>query len=452
MIQRKGLCAGSGKRGYYNMMPKDSYIHALSAKGIHSNKCFASNPVYKTVKYNQIKPIDDGTLVYDGKMYGSKDDLKYMPDKVRLVKLDAKNEMKNYIISGTGFLYQYDVKARNEQEAIEKADKDLKGALTKHMETGGDIDVTQVKKTKDGWKNVLDAKGKVWDNIVCSKCGRTFQGIKGYHTICTKCSMGFDVELTNELKASGSFDAGVVLQQLGGNKFIAMTGAKDFSRNDDKQQIGFKIGRNARNVNYVRITLNSMDTYDMEFLNVSVKGSKVKSKVDGVYNDHLQEIFTANTGMHTSLFAKKDWKPIGDGDAFITKDGNKMVHISTIQDRDGKNAFLYTAKVEPYRQALNPKWAKKSYKIAQGRDYKKVRAKAKEYMQVHAKSKEYIKGGLGDGKKNSDFSKRQMKMGAKVEMEHTTNPKIAQEISRDHLSEFANYYTELAKAEKRMKK
>ena len=78
--------------------------------------------------------------------------------------------------------------------------------------------------------------------------------------------------------------------------------------------------------------------------------------------------------------AKGDWKVIGDGDAFITKDGNNMISIETKQDRDGKNAFLFTAKMYPYRQALNPKWAKKSYKIATGRDYKKIRAKVKEYM------------------------------------------------------------------------
>jgi len=35
-MKRLGMCKGSGKRGYYNMMPRDSYIHALSAKGMKS--------------------------------------------------------------------------------------------------------------------------------------------------------------------------------------------------------------------------------------------------------------------------------------------------------------------------------------------------------------------------------------------------------------------------------
>jgi hypothetical protein len=97
------------------------------------------------------------------------------------------------------------------------------------------------------------------------------------------------------------FSAGEVLRQLGGNRFIAMTGAKDFFKDDKKQQIGFKIGRNAMSVNYVRITLNAMDTYDMEFLSIRNGVLKVKSKADGIYNDQLQDIFTEHTGMYTHL-------------------------------------------------------------------------------------------------------------------------------------------------------
>ncbi len=97
------------------------------------------------------------------------------------------------------------------------------------------------------------------------------------------------------------FNAGEVLKQLGGNRFIAMTGAKNFVRDDNKQTIVFKIGRNNKQVNHVRITLNVMDTYDMEFLWCSVKGVKLKSSSEGVYNDMLQSIFTEHTGLNTSL-------------------------------------------------------------------------------------------------------------------------------------------------------
>jgi predicted acetyltransferase len=98
-----------------------------------------------------------------------------------------------------------------------------------------------------------------------------------------------------------TFQAGEVLEQLGGNKFIAMTGAKNFIKDDTKQMICFNIGRNSANVNGVRIVLNSMDTYDMEFLSVRAGNIKIKSEAKGIYWDMLQEIFTEHTGMYTHL-------------------------------------------------------------------------------------------------------------------------------------------------------
>jgi hypothetical protein len=41
----------------------------------------------------------------------------------------------------------------------------------------------------------------------------------------------------------------------------------------------------------------------------------------------------------------------------------------------------------------------------------------------------------------------QLKKGIQVEMEHTTNIKVAREIALDHLLEDPNYYTKLAKME-----
>jgi hypothetical protein len=94
--------------------------------------------------------------------------------------------------------------------------------------------------------------------------------------------------------------AGEMLKQLGGNRFIAMTGAKNFVVGP--KGAGFKIGRNAKNVNYVRIDLDKgKDLYDMYFNFVSVRGVKLKSKVKGVYADQLQKMFTKHTGMYTSL-------------------------------------------------------------------------------------------------------------------------------------------------------
>lgn len=474
---RIGLGKGRGV-GYYNIAPLDSHIHSLSAKGIVTKSkitkafCKKNKIPYHKIKLNA-----------------------YARGDMHLFNLDNEYTIVTHSEGTRNGFRHVAVLMRNGYEV----DKATANYLNRTWEEYNFQSV--IHKLLDKQTNMPKAK-QFRDDI---------DRKEGYSL--NRREKEQEEERKNKLNAKGSFSGKTILEQLGGNKFIAMTGAKNFGQDTKEQSIAFRIGRNAKNVNQVKITLTPMDLYDMEFLSVSVKKDgtvkrKIISKVEGVYNDQLQETFTANTGMHTSLFAKKDWKAIGDGDAFITKDGNKMVHISTVQDRDGKNAFLYTAKVEPYRLALNPKWAKKEYKIAQGRDYKKVRAKAKEYMKIHAKgkmttaeakeilgdrarwelvnmrralnmmpilntpeetkrleavnvmlskrklnakSKEYIKGGLGDGTKNSDFSKRQMKMGAKVEMEHTTNPKIAQEIAHDHLLEHPDYYTQLKIAEKKMR-
>jgi hypothetical protein len=58
-----------------------------------------------------------------------------------------------------------------------------------------------------------------------------------------------------------------------------------------------------------------------------------------------------------------------------------------------------------------------------------------------------LKGGLADNIKTSEFSKSQLKKGIKIEREHTTNAKIAQEIAEDHLMENPKYYDALEKME-----
>jgi hypothetical protein len=45
-----------------------------------------------------------------------------------------------------------------------------------------------------------------------------------------------------------------------------------------------------------------------------------------------------------------------------------------------------------------------------------------------------------------NFDPKQLRMGIKVEMEHTYCPKIAKAIAKAHLTEKANYYTKLRKA------
>ena len=66
--------------------------------------------------------------------------------------------------------------------------------------------------------------------------------------------------------------------------------------------------------------------------------------------------------------------------------------------------------------------------------------------------REYLRGGKADGMSASRFPQRQLRMGRKVEKEHTNNPRIAEEIAKDHLAEYKDYYTRLAQMEKKAKK
>lgn len=47
-----------------------------------------------------------------------------------------------------------------------------------------------------------------------------------------------------------------------------------------------------------------------------------------------------------------------------------------------------------------------------------------------------------------DVNQKELAIGRKIEMEHTTNPEIAEKIALDHLAEIPDYYTRLVKMEK----
>jgi hypothetical protein len=97
--------------------------------------------------------------------------------------------------------------------------------------------------------------------------------------------------------------ADTVLAQLGGNRFIAMTGAKHFLFDPTASNISFKIGSGAKDaINFVKITYNrGGDDYTMEFFSSRGVNLVPKGKVVSVYGDQLQSIFTKYTGFDTRL-------------------------------------------------------------------------------------------------------------------------------------------------------
>lgn len=94
--------------------------------------------------------------------------------------------------------------------------------------------------------------------------------------------------------------ANTILSQLGGSRFVAMTGAKNLVGSASALQ--FDIGRGATNkANKVRVTLGADDLYTVEFFHYRSLNLKPVGSREGVYADNLRAVFTDATGMETSL-------------------------------------------------------------------------------------------------------------------------------------------------------
>jgi hypothetical protein len=94
-----------------------------------------------------------------------------------------------------------------------------------------------------------------------------------------------------------------ILRQLGGGRFMAMTGASAVLGNSEGTELQFSIPR-SRGINKVRIVLDrSDDTYDVAFYSIGKRGLSVRevAKQTGVYAEDLQRVFTTATGLDTSL-------------------------------------------------------------------------------------------------------------------------------------------------------
>lgn len=94
--------------------------------------------------------------------------------------------------------------------------------------------------------------------------------------------------------------ATTILSQLGGNRFLAMTGAKPTMYGERK--LSFRLPRAKKSINHLTVTLRADDTYDMRF--GTLIGSRPyaeKDRFEGVYADDLQRLFTEATGLYTSL-------------------------------------------------------------------------------------------------------------------------------------------------------
>jgi len=119
-------------------------------------------------------------------------------------------------------------------------------------------------------------------------------------------------------------DHRTIAEQIGGNKFLVMTGSKFQYYGYDK--LGYvylmiKLTKNQSRAQYLKIQLNGLDLYDLTFsrikktlkpecktpeykvLNLKLYDEEViiVKEYKDVYADMLQEIFTSVTGLYTRL-------------------------------------------------------------------------------------------------------------------------------------------------------
>lgn len=109
--------------------------------------------------------------------------------------------------------------------------------------------------------------------------------------------------------------ATTILAQLGGRRFIACTGTRDFIGGE--YSLKMTLPKNKSKANRLLITLDSTDTYTVEFFKyrpasirvnhkaqtatvVEEKSTEIKS-FSGIYCDQLQEIFEQVTGYDLSF-------------------------------------------------------------------------------------------------------------------------------------------------------
>jgi len=95
-------------------------------------------------------------------------------------------------------------------------------------------------------------------------------------------------------------EAKVILSQLGGSKFIAMTGAKNFGVGNEG--LSMSIGKNSKRITHFIVDYNrGRDLYNLEFVRMWGGRRISVKKLKGVYFDDLQYNFKRYTGLNTRL-------------------------------------------------------------------------------------------------------------------------------------------------------
>jgi hypothetical protein len=94
-----------------------------------------------------------------------------------------------------------------------------------------------------------------------------------------------------------------IFNQLGGTgRLIAMVGGHTFLMDRANSNVSFKIKAKSPNkINYIKISLNGMDTYDIEFGYIRGMNYTVRTELEGVYAEDLIRLCEETTGLLFTL-------------------------------------------------------------------------------------------------------------------------------------------------------
>jgi hypothetical protein len=113
--------------------------------------------------------------------------------------------------------------------------------------------------------------------------------------------------------------AQTIQKQLGGGRFVTMTGAKNLAAHAAEKgtrgALSFTLpSRFAKDgINYVKVTLTGRDTYDIEFIKIGPRPSLKQmmagkeqtittvKKLEDIYADQLPTVFSRVTGLDHRL-------------------------------------------------------------------------------------------------------------------------------------------------------
>lgn len=145
---------------------------------------------------------------------------------------------------------------------------------------------------EDNIKNRIDNIQKDIDYLISLKSS----GMSGDSVI--KFDDGGTTKTTPEERKRVAVD---ILNQLGGtSRLTAMTGAYNFVAHDNG--VSFKLKN--RKANYVKITVSSLDLYNIEIGRITGHKYQVVATATGYYNDMLKPFIEKHTGMYLSLYEK----------------------------------------------------------------------------------------------------------------------------------------------------